>query len=255
MGTCKLCHQERDLIRAHIIPAAFHRQLQTDTKQPPLVISNNSTVHPKRSPGGLYDENLLCNECEHERFEPWDRYAAECFIHGIERDGRPFHPTENLALVFDSWDQRKLRMFAISLIWRAAVTDNPIFNRVTMGPHEERARQFILQGDPGSPDDFSVVLARWVARPEYAGIELTQFSPYCSKLEGINSAKFFLGGVIIHVKCDKRPFADPFPELFLKPDRPVLMVTREIEGSKDILAVRPGLEGYAARLRARRRRQ
>lgn len=251
-GTCKLCLRERRLIRAHITPVAFHRQMQGDIKQPPLVISNNSAVHPKRSPGGLYDENLLCNECEHERFEPWDRYAAECLIHGIERDGRPFQPSENIALVFDSWDQLKLRMFAISLIWRAAVTDNPVFSSITMGPHEERARQCILQGDPGSPEDFSVVLGRWITKPEHADMGLTQFSPYRAKLKGINIAKLFMGGVIVHVKCDKRPFGDPFSELLLKPDRPVLMITRELEGSQDILAVRPGLEGHAARLRARR---
>ena len=251
MSECKLCRRERQLVRAHIIPAAFHRQLQSDTTRPPLVISNNPEVHPKRNPGGLYDEDLLCGDCEHDRFEPWDAYAAECFIHRIGQDSQRFHPTENLALIFNSWDQFKLRMFAISLMWRAAVTDKPIFSRVTLGPYEERARQCILQGEPGPPEGFSVFLGRWVTRPEYENMGLTQLSPYRTRIDGINILKFFLGGVIIHVKTDKRQFRDPFSELLLKQDRPVYMVTRELEGSKDILAVRSGIDAYAARLRAR----
>ena len=77
-------------------------------------------------------------------------------------------------------------------------------------------------------------------------------SPYNTKLQGVNEVKLFLAGTALHVKADRRPYPAPFPELILGPDRPLIVIAGELEGSKDILALRPALEAAAARARARR---
>jgi hypothetical protein len=40
---------------------------------------------------------------------------------------------EVLAYRFSSWDEQRLRMFAQSFLWRAAVTTNEIFAGVSLG--------------------------------------------------------------------------------------------------------------------------
>ena len=106
------------------------------------------------------DEDLLCNACE-RRFGPWDHYAAECLLHNFASDARGlFSNGEVVAYQVDNWEEAKIRMFVLSLLWRASTTTHSIFTRVTLGPHAERVKQFILAGDPGSPDDFSVLLCR-----------------------------------------------------------------------------------------------
>jgi hypothetical protein len=249
LGICKLCGLERELIRSHIIPLAFHRHLQSDPVLAPVIVSNDSAIHPRRSPGGIYDEQLLCGECE-IHFGPWDQYAAECLLQRFERDAQSFDPVRELiAYKFDGWDEARLRMFFISLLWRAAATNNYFFNRVTLGPYEVHARRLILSGTPGSPDDFSVLLCRWTTRPEHKNMELAQMSPYRTKLEGINMVKLFLGGMIIYIKCDQRTMSEPFREIILYPGRPVYAIARQFEGSKDVIALRPALENLASRKR------
>jgi hypothetical protein len=248
MGICKLCGENRELIRAHIIPLAFHRDLQSDSAQPPVILGTSPNSYPRRSPGGLYDEDLLCLPCE-QRFGPWDQYGAECLLQRFEKDAQPRYSNgEVLVYEIHNWDQARLRIFALSLLWRAALTNNEIFRRVTLGPHEPRLRQRILADDPGSPDDFSVFISRWHVRPEHAGMESTQMSPYCWRLEGINMAKIFLGGFVFYIKVDRRPFIEPFPEMILSPNRPVYAIPRQLEGSQDPLALRPAMVNYLAHL-------
>jgi hypothetical protein len=251
MGLCKLCGEERVLVRSHIIPIAFHRHMQCDSTVAPVVVGSASDSYPMRRPGGLYDEELLCDPCE-QRFGPWDQYGAECLLQGFERDAqRMAHNGETLAYQIDDWDQEKIRMFALSLLWRAAATTNPVFRRVTLGPYEERLRQLIVAGVPDSPDNFSVLLCRWHARPENEKMALTQMSPYSWKLEGINMSKLFLGGFVFYIKSDQRAFTHPFPEIMLSLGQPVYAIAQELEDSKDILAMRPALERYAAFLNRR----
>lgn len=251
MGICKLCDQERDLVDSHIIPLAFHRHLQMDSARPPVILGTATNSFPQRSPGGIYDEGLLCHDCE-IRFGPWDQYGAECLIQRFGQDAQKRHARDGGELLIyqiDNWDEARLRMFALSLLWRAAVTTRPFFKRVTLGPHENRLKDRILAGEPGSPNDFSVFLGHWQIRPEHAGMELTQISPYAWRLEGINMAKIFLGGFVFYIKCDKRPFNKPFPDIILAPSRPVFAVPRQLEGSQDLDALKPAILRYAEYLR------
>jgi hypothetical protein len=256
MALCKLCLQDRQLIRSHILPDSFNRDLRGDAATPPLMISNNPEKHPKRLPGGHYDEELVCLECE-ERFGLADDYAAKFFLGRFRTDGQTLAVEANgdaMAFQYQDVDYNLLKMFAISLLWRASATSIQFFERVTTGPHEERLRQMILANDPGVADEFSTFVTRWVSRPEHEAMAQTQLSPYRARLDGINEVKFLFAGAVMHVKVDKRPYPEPFPAFIIRPGSPLIVVARELEGSKDIQAVRPGLEAVAARVQQRRNR-
>jgi hypothetical protein len=249
MGICKLCGEERDLVDSHIIPLAFHRHMQMDSDRPPVILGNAVNSYPQRSPGGIYDEELLCLSCE-QRFGPWDQYGAECLLQRFEQDAvTGVSNGEVLVYRIDNWDEAQLRMFAMSLVWRAAVTTRPFFKRVTLGPHQQRLYDRIWAGDPGSPNDFSVFFSRWIVQPQHSGMELTQFSPYAWRLDGINMVKIFLGGFVFYIKCDRRPFNNPFPDIILAPGRPIFAIPRQLEGSQDINALKPAIVRYAEYLR------
>jgi hypothetical protein len=246
MSICRLCGKDGELVDSHIIPKAFHRDLKGGSDGAPIIIGTNPLAFPKRNPGGIYEEDLLCRPCE-ERFGPWDDYGAQCLIQNYARDVQPLNFNgEELAYKFPTWDEERLRMFALSLLWRAAVTTNETFSAVTLGPHLARLTERILAGDPGSADDFSVMLVRWSTMATHESLRKIQMSPYPVKLLGINEVKMFMGGFVIHVKVDKRPYPKPFDELILRPGRPVYMCKRELERSQDIQAMRPAFERLAA---------
>jgi hypothetical protein len=75
-----------------------------------------------------------------------------------DRDVQPLYLNgEMVAYQFPTWDEPKLRMFALSLLWRAAVTTNYIFSMVSLGPHLARLGERIVADNPGPPEDFSVI--------------------------------------------------------------------------------------------------
>src|SRR6266436_4264857 len=132
MGICQLCREESVLVRAHITPLAFHRHMQSDVTLAPVVVGSASDSFPLRRPGGLYDEELLCDPCE-KRFGPWDQYGAECLLQRFKGDAQPIvFKGETIAYQINNWDEEKFRMFVLSLLWRAVATTNPVFGRVTL---------------------------------------------------------------------------------------------------------------------------
>src|SRR3954470_151131 len=70
---CRLCEQQKKLIKAHIIPEGFFRRLREGNKAP-LLVSERDYV--KRSPIGIYDSGILCANCD-GIFALWDDYAQQ----------------------------------------------------------------------------------------------------------------------------------------------------------------------------------
>lgn len=167
MGTCRLCGDDCELVDSHIIPKAFHRDLKGNASGAPVIIGTNPTDYPRKNPGGIYEEELLCRPCEN-RFGPCDDYGAQCLIQNYDRDVEPlsYNNGEVLAYRFPTWDEKRLRMFALSLLWRATVTTNEIFSGVTLGPHLARLTESILADEPGSPLECAPL--RWLGRPSYS---------------------------------------------------------------------------------------
>src|SRR3546814_6453061 len=55
-------------------------------------------------------------------------------------------------------DYAQFKLFLLSLLWRAGVAKGRYFERVTLGPHEERLRAMLHDGDPGPFDLYPCIL-------------------------------------------------------------------------------------------------
>lgn len=60
---CKLCNQNKKLVKAHIIPERFFKSIKISEK-PLQIYAAKAGTYPKRSHIGLYDPHILCYECE-----------------------------------------------------------------------------------------------------------------------------------------------------------------------------------------------
>ena len=106
--TCCYCRQDKKLIKAHIIPEGFFRRLREE-QNPPMMLTNTAGEYPKKMPIGVYDKNILCDECE-KIFGVWDEYAQQLLtdepLHGepilyhtvyrVACDGIRLHPAETV---------------------------------------------------------------------------------------------------------------------------------------------------------------
>ena len=224
---CRYCGEDKKLIKAHVIPEAFFRRLRVD-QDPPRLLTNKENEYPKRAPVGVYDSEILCETCE-VKFGDWDNYAQ--YLLGEElRNCSPITANGNIAgYEVTTYDYELLKLFFISLLWRASVSVHPFYSKIKLGPYEAKAKQFLEQRNPGSADDFSVTLAKF-DHP----LGETIFDPYPEKWDGINYYRFYLGSYVAHIKTDKRIVPEPHSLIILAPNRSLVIIKRNFERSKEL---------------------
>ena len=221
--TCKLCGLNNKLIKAHIIPASFFRPLRSGQK-PPLLIRAGDYV--KRAPTGVYDKTILCENCE-PKFGIWDDYAQNLLIQNfqnariVERDGDVY------GYVFDGFDYDKLKLFFISILWRASISSLKFYNGVELNVFEDVAKDHIKNNNPGTIDDFSVMLAHF---DELDG-QRSILNPQRTRIGNINFYLFYLTGFVAYIKVDKRNISGNQRKFILSPGRELPIVRRPFEPS------------------------
>ena len=154
---CKLTGNDGQPAKAHIIPESFYL-INRSEKGPLKLVTNTSGVYPKRSWTGIYDETIVTQEGE-KRFLEWDDYAYRLLVEQINTAAELKHRGSVLAYIYDSFDYPKLKLFFLSVLWRAGVSSHPVFKRVKLGPHSSTLRNAILEANPGNSDFYATVLA------------------------------------------------------------------------------------------------
>lgn len=212
---CKLCLQNKKLIKAHIIPEGFFRPLRSGNLAPEIH-TNTPGSYPKRTQVGAYDSSILCSECD-QKMAPWDGCAQEVLIHRF-----------SVARRIENFDYRRLKLFFVSLLWRASVSRLPFYKRISLGPFEDRLRTMILAGEPGGSEDFAVILARF-EDPEITAI----LDPHPEKFESISFCRFYLTGFVAYIKVDQRPAPSLLADFRLRENAPLIVLARSLQNSSD----------------------
>ena len=156
IGRCKLCGEVRGLIQAHVIPRSFFR-VSMDGETASAIIGTKPGFRPIRSPNGVYDPEIVCRECEDD-FSKWDDYAYKFLI---EKSRGTCTEDTSEHTSFENIDYDKLKLFCLSLLWRAGVSQQEFYRAVRLGSHEERLRGMIRTKNPGTADQYSVVFGRY----------------------------------------------------------------------------------------------
>lgn len=237
---CKFCSGEHELVEAHIIPEGFWRPFRHAGQMPRLLSSDE---HPRRIPIGVYDSTILCTRCE-PRFGPWDQYAQELLHDELPQARQRRVGQLVVAYEVDDWRYDLLKLFFVSVLWRAAVSRQPFFKRITLGPFEDRALRMLTEGHPGAPDDFAVVLAKSTTKYGRAILD-----PFVGRIDGINYATFYLGFYIAYIKVDKRGSLPELQPLVLAPGGPLKILARDLREGKEL----PVLQNLLKKPQNRRR--
>ena len=222
---CRYCGEDKKLIKAHIIPEAFFRRIRG--KQNSLrLFTNKANEFSKKSPIGVYDCNILCIECE-KLFGNWDNYAQD-FLKDVPIKASPLMDAGNvIGYEVQNYNYSLLKLFFISLLWRAGVSKHSFYAKVKLGPYESLIKEHIAEKKPGTGEDFSVTLAKFNHKL------VPFFDPHPEKFEGINYYRFYLGSYVAYIKTDKRKTPKFHSEVMIKPNMPLLIVGRELERSKE----------------------
>ena len=115
--TCRLCKENRPLMKSHIFPEWLYTPLYGKKRR----FFDLRTYRVKRRgprPKVVY-EDLLCCECE-QRIDKWEGYAHEVFF-----GNDPRMKVQDCEDRFDitGLQYAPFKLFQMSLIWRTAITN------------------------------------------------------------------------------------------------------------------------------------
>jgi len=183
-----------------------------------LVMNNTPGSYSSRSPIGEYDQ-IVCDTCE-QKFGPWDQYGIELLRRINDGEGTPI---KDLAVTVPV-DYTVLKLFIMSMLWRAKKSSRPMFTRVSIGGRWNDALTAALnQNDPREAEIFSVSVARFRENEE----QRVTFDPHRERISGVNFTRFYVyGGYTFIIKVDQRPTIDSFTEVMLRPDRDLCVLLR-----------------------------
>jgi len=197
---CRLCKNSGNFGKSHVIPESFflHRKVEGET---PLITSSKDGFYPKRRPIGEYDTNILCKGCE-TTFNTWDDYGKTLLLDKI--DEFEVINENNIAIGYqlNSFDYQKLKMFFISVLWRAGVSERDFYKKVSLGPHEQKLREMVLNSDAGKEEAYATQLFRF--SQESFAIPILMPMKIKSSY-GYTYYRIYLGDYFADIKVDKRP--------------------------------------------------
>ena len=145
-GTCRLCGREGPLCLSHIMPRFLYRGLQ-EGWTPRVEGPKLGTLRP-----GQVKEYLLCGECEGQ-FQQWEQTAGT-FYHGIcSLDAEALGEE----VEFRGLNYQRLKLFYLSVIWRASVSCHTAMTPVSLGKREVLVETMVREANAGTTREFPVV--------------------------------------------------------------------------------------------------
>jgi hypothetical protein len=229
---CKLTGKEGTPAKAHVIPRSFYF-LEENSKRPLKMATNKPGVYPKRLWEGIYDETTVTMEGE-KIFLKWDDYAYKLLVEQFPNS----EPIENkgdiLAYKYEAYDYPMLKLFFLSVLWRAGASSHPFFKRVNLGRHLEILRTAILASSPGDPEFYSTSLAFFIDDPTWAKM----MDPFPERHAGIRFYRFYLGNIVAYIKVDKQGARDPLKQIQLRPQSPLFLISRKFWKSKEAIVMK-----------------
>lgn len=233
---CSGCKKEKNLINAHVIPEAFFVGLR-EKNQLPKLVTDTKGVYPKRCPIGVYDKNILCKDCE-ERFQQVDNYGVDLLLKKEHKQEKLMYKERIAGYKITSFDYSLLKLFFISILWRASISKHTFYSKVDLGPFEDIAKNLIWNNDPGEIEIFPCVLAKFTDNK----VGRIMFDPHREKFYGINQYRFYLFGYVLYIKVDQQKKSEFYEYFGISKRKDLIIIGRNFNNSKEFPVLKKIIE-------------
>lgn len=271
-GPCRLCGQTAPLCHSHIFPDFFIWSLEREkvtgktgqAQRFSILKSSRADVVDGERQRGRWEntvglkEYLLCAACEN-RFSKNESYARNLLyvpiIYPLKKQvlGTSALPpgTSAGAYVIDvknvtGVDYTKLRLFQLSVLWRASVAQGSFFQNVDLGPkHEPIIRALLLADNPGAPTQYTCPMIDL----QHNGDGCEDFLPQPERLREEGSKQWMyritLGGYLYVFYVSIEP---PPPEALFASIQPTNEMTVTVSKAESVLQFWANTLGEAGKL-------
>ncbi len=206
-NSCALCLQERALCKSHIIPEFLYQSLYNKFHRF-LIMSTDPEERNVTRPKGIY-ERLLCQECEN-RIRDYEIYASDALYEGAELKGQK----TSEGFLVENIDYTRFKLFQMTLIWRVGACTRGEMNDIRLGPHQERLRAMIYDGNPGKPYEYGCCITATTAYREILGQSILP-PMRMRKVDGHACYMMVIGGMFWHFFVSSHTKTFPLAEYFI----------------------------------------
>ncbi|VVE37418.1 hypothetical protein PIN31009_03943 [Pandoraea iniqua] len=245
VGECSLTGEHGQLVKSHLIPRALTRLSLAGEKHIQFAIGGRG----QRVPDSWYDLKLVTQKGEdilsdidsrgieelrahHLVWSGWGGRAVLCSVLELEA-GAPFR-------MLRLSDTSTLRLFFLSLLWRAGASELDAMTYVQLTTAElEDLRKRVLSCDPGSVANFPVVLHQLsTLGPPHNRVPLLEEEPLFG-LDGqatgevVSYVRFYFEGLVARIYLGSRqPLPDWIEQIALRDDGNALISLRPFDDSR-----------------------
>lgn len=224
---CALCLEPNSLKNSHIFPEYLYKSLYSERLHRFLA----APADPKKQFSFLQRglrELLLCGACETD-LSVFEGYFEKVVLRNLLSAVEGPHVDIKLT----GLDYPKIRLFQLSLIWRASVSTLEAFSQVSLVEDRERLRRMIKEKNPGEPDDFGCSLKVLIYEGQvYGGI----FIPPVRYIleDGIETHSFLIGGLQFTYLTKPPPW--PVSAQFVQTNGSMLVLCGDVANSNFVRA-------------------
>ncbi len=231
---CKFCDIRTDLCKAHIIPKKLYEPAKNGNKSP-YIFPTSLTEKPILSQSGIHDSTILCSKCDNAVFGVWDEYGQKLLLEPFNSNNYLSNNNgKNIFYKLENFCYTKFKLFFMSVLWRASITKDKFFNKIDLGVWEPKLKDMLLKNDPGSADDFSVILFK------YEGVLGNIMPKPYTERGDINRCIFRAAGYKIIIKVDQRAFSKDIKNIenvILSPSQPLFIPVLKYEDTSEYQSI------------------
>jgi hypothetical protein len=196
-------------VDSHIIPKAFYHKEKGKGVNAQILSAKH---HPERSKKGVFDQ-IVCQEGENS-FGLWDGNAAK-LLKQTQPSNEISHPESGdiMAYEYASVDYDKLKLFFLSVLWRAHASDKGFFDKFKLPKALAKALTEIVKSGIAPPaEEWAVFVGK--SDQDVANVLA---EPMFEEIDGAQFARIYLPGYVVHVKLDQSPIPQRFALHLLYP--------------------------------------
>ncbi|MBK7853086.1 MAG: hypothetical protein IPJ66_18700 [Bacteroidetes bacterium] len=157
-GKCKMCLKEHVVMHkdSHIIPWSFYKRAGLFSEGGKMLYPDHSTGEVgnwknSKSNNGEYERHIFCVDCE-LLLKSYEDYGGDLLSNELKEKitrTKGVLPNGFEFIQYGNINYAKLKLFFLSIFWRASISVREIFNLKFDPKVEEDLRLMIVSNDPG----------------------------------------------------------------------------------------------------------
>ena len=208
---CRLCLKDSPLCRSHIVPEFAFKPMY-DANHRFIEVTSVKDQKIKQGQQGWW-ERMLCAECE-TRLNRYERHVRRMFV-----DPLPPPVVGKRTFEFPNIEYKLLKLFILSILWRASVSTLDECRHVSLGPHEDILRELILTDALVDPEIYPCLLFLLFDGDRHFNDVMAE--PTYHKEQGLRCYRFIVRGFMYFIYVGSHLVSLPSPQLILGRHNPV----------------------------------